>query len=90
MIKFDKPAKLNGDQLRKELKEAKINLSDNVSDLFDDGENGLWLDISDKDVSKAQSVIDAHVVKPSAEPTIAEKLASVGLDLEDLKAALGL
>ena len=34
--------------------------------------------------------IDAHIAVPDPEPTIEEKLASVGLNLEDLKTALGL
>ena len=34
--------------------------------------------------------VAAHVPIPVPEPTIQEKLASVGLDVNDLKAALGL
>lgn len=90
MIKFDKPEKLNGDQLRQELKAKGVVLTDTLSNLFDDGAGGLWLDISEKDQTKAKAVIDAHIAKPIPEPTIAEKLASVGLNLEDLKTALGL
>jgi hypothetical protein len=90
MIKFDKPEKLNGEQLRQELKAANVVLPDALSDLFDDGIDGLWLNIADKDESKAKTIIDAHIPKPIPEPTIEQKLASVGLNLEDLKAALGL
>lgn len=90
MIKFDKPKELNGEQLRQELKAAGVVLPDTLSDLFDDGLDGLWLDIADKDESKAKKIIDAHIPKPVPEPTVVEKLASVGLNLEDLKVALGL
>ena len=44
------------------------------------------------DATEAQlkSAIDAHNAQPEAQPTVAEKLASVGLNLEDLREALGL
>lgn len=35
-----------------------------------------------------QAAIDAHIALPNPEPTLEQKLASVGLDLEELKAAL--
>jgi len=34
--------------------------------------------------------IDAHIAVPDPEPTVEQKLASVGLNLDDLKVALGL
>ena len=43
--------------------------------------------LSDKDLETA---IANHIAVPNAEPTVEEKLASVGLSVEDLKAALGL
>lgn len=42
---------------------------------------------SESDLEKA---IDAHIPLPIPEPTVEEKLASVGLNLSDLKTALGL
>ena len=39
---------------------------------------------------EAQAMLDAHNPSASTEPTVEEKLASVGLNLDDLKAALGL
>lgn len=39
--------------------------------------------------AEAQAALDAHD-GTTPEPTIAEKLASVGLSIDDLKAALGL
>jgi hypothetical protein len=56
-----------------------------------DGEGRLWLDILEADKAKAEAVVAAHngtTIAP--EPTIEDKLASVGLNLDDLKAALGL
>ena len=54
----------------------------------DDIENIVWL--TDEQFTKAQ--IEAVIANPlpEPEPTVADKLASVGLSLDDLKAALGL
>lgn len=43
-----------------------------------------------KNQDEADALIAAHNPSAPSEPTVAEKLASVGLDLDDLKAALGL
>jgi hypothetical protein len=37
-----------------------------------------------------EEAIKNHIAQPEPEPTVEEKLASVGLNLEDLKSALGL
>lgn len=90
MIKFDKPINLNGTELRQELNAAGVIITDRPSSVKVDNEC-LWLDIAKKDEAKAQVVVDAHngtTVAP--EPTIADKLASAGLSVDDLKAALGL
>ena len=54
----------------------------------DDIENIVWL--TDEQYTKAQ--IEAAIANPlpEQEPTVEEKLASVGLNLDDLKSALGL
>lgn len=39
---------------------------------------------------QAQAMLDAHNPPTPTEPTVADKLASVGLSVADLKAALGL
>jgi hypothetical protein len=39
---------------------------------------------------QAQDALDAHNPPAIKEPTVEEKLASVGLSIDDLKAALGL
>jgi len=88
MIKFTKPDNLNGAELIEELQANGVVITQVP---VVDGNNDLWLDIDKKDEIKAQFVVDAHsgtTVAP--EPTIEQKLASVGLNLEDLKAALGL
>lgn len=88
MIKFDKPENLNGAELLNELNVAGIKITEPP---LIDGNGEFWLDISNKDKSKAESVVAAHngnTVAP--EPTVEQKLSSVGLNVEDLKAALGL
>lgn len=39
---------------------------------------------------KLQNAIDAHVAQSDPQPSLDDKLASVGLSVTDLKAALGL
>lgn len=38
--------------------------------------------------AEAQAMLDAHNPPAPTEPTVADKLASVGLDFEELKAAI--
>ncbi len=67
------------------------------------GSKGLVADFSDatkkvikpadqSDVTEAQleTAIAAHVAVAEPEPSVADKLSSVGLSVSDLKAALGL
>lgn len=89
MIKFTKPENMEGIQLREELRSAGIEISDDIGAVRIE-ENDLFLDIDSSKKNAAQTILDAHVVKPRPEPTVEEKLASVGLKLEDLKSALGL
>lgn len=89
MIKFDKPNNLNGSELVNELKVVGIEIGKGFP--LVDANGDLWLDISAKDKTKAQAIVDSHngtIVAP--EPTVADKLASVGLNLDDLKSALGI
>ena len=91
MIKFNRPTNLNGGELREQLNAAGVKISDDPSSVKEDAEGNLWLDIANKDESKAKSVVEAHngtTIAP--EPTVADKLANAGLTVEDLKAALGL
>jgi hypothetical protein len=89
MIKFDKPINLNGAELLDELAAVGIVL-DRVTQLpLLDGNGDFWLDVQPADQAKAAAVVAAHngtIVAP--EPTIADKLASVGLSLDELKSAI--
>jgi hypothetical protein len=91
MIQFTKPTNLNGTELRDELRLAGVDISDSPHAVAVDGNDKLLLDILEKDKSKATEVVAAHNgTQVVLEPTIAEKLASVGLSVADLKTALGL
>jgi hypothetical protein len=88
MIKFDRPQNLNGAELLNELTKANIDV---IGLPVVDGNNNFWLDIAETDKAKANPIVAAHngtMIPP--EPTIEDKLASVGLSVSDLKAALGL
>ena len=98
MISFNKPEKLNGFQLNEELFAAGIKLKKAANPLPNqvyeapsiDGNGVLWLDIEQSDADKATEVVAAHIAKDLEPKTLQEKLASVGLSLDDLKLALGL
>ncbi len=88
MIKFTKPTNLNGADLLAELKAAGVSI---IEAPVIDGNGDFWLDIAEADKAKATPIVTAHngtTIAP--EPTIADKLASVGLSVTDLKTALGL
>jgi len=82
---FTKPANLNGAELIAELAAVGVIVERVV--LEADGQ--LNIDVATKDSAKVDKVLTSHngtIIAP--EPTISEKLASVGLSLEELKAAL--
>jgi len=82
---FTKPANLNGAELITELAAQGIT----VERVTIEGNGQLSVSVDAKDEGKAAAIIAAHngtTVVP--EPTIAEKLASVGLSIEELKTAL--
>ena len=83
MIKFNKPANLNGTELLAELNAAGIVITEPP---FIDGNGEFWLDIADKDKSAATTIVANH------NGTIAapESIVAAGLSIEELKAALGL
>jgi len=86
MIKFEKPLNLNGSELLAELKAVGIVVAGLP---LIDGNGDFWLDISAKDETKAKPIVAAHNGTTKApEPTIAEKLASVGLSIDELRSAL--
>jgi hypothetical protein len=91
MIQFTKPNNLNGVELRNELRDAGVKISDEMKAIFIDGNGDFWLDIAQSDASKAEIIVAAHngtTIAP--EPTVADKLAQVGLTLDDLRNALNL
>jgi hypothetical protein len=85
MKTFDKPQNLNGAELKAELLAAGIEVNE-----INDSADGKIHFATDNEVLAA-SIVSAHngTITPQ-EPTIESKLASVGLSLPDLKAALGL
>lgn len=88
MIKFDKPENLNGAELLAQLKVAGVKVNEDTSP-FIDGNGDFWLDIKQADQAKASTIVAAHNgTMVAAVPTIADKLASVGLSIDELKAAL--
>jgi hypothetical protein len=57
--------------------------------LIDDNYEGIdWQ--SDSIEKPSLTALELEISKPKAEPTVEQKLASVGLNLDDLKSALGL
>lgn len=88
MIQFNKPTNLNGAELLDELKTAGVSV---IGFPLIDENGDFWLDIADKDKDKTAEVVANHDGTTVAkEPSVSEKLASVGLSIDDLKAALGL
>ena len=91
MMQFTKPTNLNGTELRQELNAAGVSISDDFDSVSVNGAGELLLDIKEIDAAKAKVVVAAHngtIVAP--EPSIVDKLSSVGLSVSDLKTALGL
>lgn len=84
MKNFTRPENLNGTELIAELEAAGIT----VNRIVDNSDGTISFE-TDNEVA-ASSIVAVHngtTIPP--EPTIEDKLASVGLSLPDLKAALG-
>jgi len=60
MISFNKPTNLNGAELRQELNNAGVAISNDFSAVVLDGEKVLWLDIAEGDAKVAEAVVAAH------------------------------
>jgi len=60
MISFTRPTNLNGAELRQELNAGGVAISDDMSAVKLDADNVLWLDIKDKDKTKAEAIVAAH------------------------------
>lgn len=82
MIEITLNKEINGAQLAEEL-------GVDIWDLLDTGAGTLQIkkDITKK---KAEEVLANHVPKAPQAPTIQEKLARAGIDLDELRIALGL
>jgi hypothetical protein len=85
-IKFKQPQTLDGKQLIDELAAAGIIAAD-VPNI--DAEGNFWIDIDAKDEAAATLIVAAHVADLTPQ-SFEDKLESVGLSLDELKAALGL
>lgn len=83
-FEFTKPQSFNGVQLVKELKENGIEI---LGFPEIDANGVFWLDIDEKKKSQVATIVAAHNGVDTT-PTLTDKLASVGLSIEDLKAAL--
>jgi hypothetical protein len=89
MLKVNKPENLNGFELRDELRAAGVAITDDRDAVLIDALGDLYLEIDSKDKAKADKVIAAHNgTSVAPELSIAEKLASIGLTIDDLRAAL--
>jgi hypothetical protein len=86
---FTKPTALNGSQLRDELRSAGVTISDDINAVQDSSDGFIHLEIKKSDETKAAGIVAAHVgIDTTIQLTLAEKLASVGISLDELKAAL--
>jgi hypothetical protein len=84
MLSFIKPELLNGSQLVNELNNANIKVKGLP---FLDGENVLWLDLSEKDYSKAKEIVAVHIGQDETLIIEAKKeaiLEKIGISKEEL------
>jgi len=82
-MEFTKPKSLNGTQLKSEL----LNKGIEVETINDLGDGMISFAVPSDKETTAEKIVSAHVGIDTV-PTITEKLASIGLDLDQLKAAL--
>ena len=87
MYSFTKPQKLNGEQLKNELAASNIELNDKTSPMID-SDGVLWLDISEKDKTEAEKIVDKHkgTNSPNARASLIAKLEALGFSLEEIAA----
>ena len=76
---FPIPTELNGEQLCQELNAKKVYIADDTLNI-----------VGNLTQAQAAAGVAAHKPITPPEPTIEDKLASVGLSVTDLKEALGL
>lgn len=88
MIKFNKPENLNGTELLNELNAANVLIS-NPPEV--DGNGDLWLDIAQKDETKATAIVDAHngtMIAPDKEAARAALLDKLGITADEAQLLL--
>jgi hypothetical protein len=89
-MKFQLPVKFNGTRLRNELSAQGINLPEDLNAITV-SDNDLFLDINQEDMEKVEEILANHTGEDLIiEETLENKLAKVGLSIDDLKTALGL
>jgi hypothetical protein len=89
MIKFNKPENLNGTELLAELNAAEVTITQPP---LVDGNNDLWLDIADKDATKAAGIVAAHngtTIAPDKAAAKAALLTKLGITAEEAQLLLG-
>ena len=97
MVKFNKPEKLNGAQLRDELNAAGVLISNEPSAVLLNGNGELCLEIKSKDEAKAVEIVANHIgididldaLKAAAKQSAQAKLAALGLTEEEVASILG-
>jgi hypothetical protein len=86
MMQFDKPENLNGFELVAELRTQGVKV---IEPLVIDGNGDFWIDVSQSDAEKTAAIVATHNgTIMASEMNIADKLANVGLSIQELKAAL--
>lgn len=91
MIKFNKPEKLNGSQLLEELKSGEIKIGDSDFPLID-GNGNFWLNVSEKDFSKAETIVNNHIGRDTVNSYQIKKTAlleRLGITEEEARLLLG-
>ena len=89
MIQFTTPENLNGAELIKELNDNGVEVTGKP---FLDGNNDLWLDISELDKTKAESIVAAHngtVTAPDNTAAKAALLTRLGITADEAQLLLG-
>ena len=86
MIKVTRPKNLNGAELIAELSAKGVLITQSP---MVDGNGDLFLQIAESDLEAAEQVLAKHNgTQIAPQTTIAQKLSSLGISIDDLKAAL--
>lgn len=91
MIKFKKPTNLNGQELREELRNQGIFISDDKDSVIIDSNGDFFLDIDLKDKSKADFIVASHdgtIIAPDKTAVKAALLSRLGITEDEAKLLL--